>query len=171
MYNKAGLTSAIIFEESRRWFFSVIVLLISIYLVLNRGTYTWIDNVDLIIHEAGHFFFIMFGKFIYTLGGTLMQIIIPYIIYLVFKKSEYKTGMQVGLLWMGQNFINISVYAADAQAKKLPLLGGSGVYHDWEYMLSETGILQYDSEVGYFFVGLAVITFLISFLIPLIFHD
>ena len=50
--------------------------------------------------------------------------------------------MQVSLLWFGQNFINISVYAADAQAKRLPLLGGNKVYHDWDYLLREIGILQ-----------------------------
>jgi hypothetical protein len=171
MYNRSGLTAAIIFEESRKWIVSIFVLLVSAYLLLNRGTYMWIDNVDLVIHEAGHFFFIMFGRFIYTLGGTLMQIIIPLLIYSYFHKNGYRTGTQIALLWLGQNFINISVYAADARAKVLPLLGGKSVYHDWEYMLSEIGMLQYDIEAGYFFVGLAVITFLISVLMPLIIHD
>jgi hypothetical protein len=171
MYKGTGLTTAIILEVSRKWFVSVLIILAAIYLLLNRGTYMWIDNVDLVIHEAGHFFFIMFGRFIYTLGGTLMQLIIPLLIYFYFLKNGYRTGAQIALLWLGQNFINISVYAADARAKVLPLLGGKNVYHDWEYMLGEIGILQYDIEVGYFFVGLAVLTFLMSVLMPLIIHD
>jgi hypothetical protein len=61
--------------------------------------------------------------------------------------------MQFSLLWLGQNLINISVYAADAQARRLPLLGGNKVYHDWHYLLNEIGLLQYDAEVGYFFFG------------------
>jgi hypothetical protein len=169
---KAGVSTAtILWDELKRWLVSVIILVIAVYLVLNRGTYGWIDNADLIIHEAGHFFFYFFGRFIYTLGGTLMQIIIPLMIYWYFHRNEYKTGAQVGLLWLGQNLINISVYAADAQARMLPLLGGNKVYHDWHYMLGELGILQYDAEVGYFFLGLAIIVFIISFFMPLIIRD
>ncbi|MFI5237861.1 MAG: hypothetical protein ACHQLA_07985, partial [Ignavibacteriales bacterium] len=124
-----------------------------------------------VIHEAGHFFFMLFGKFIYTLGGTLMQIILPSIIAIYFFRNEYRTGVQVGLLWLAQNFINISVYSADAQARKLPLLGGNKVYHDWHYLLSEIGILEYDYSVGYAFLGIAIVIFLISILMPLLTQD
>jgi len=130
-----------------------------------------LDNIDLVIHEAGHFFFSLFGKFIYTLGGTLMQIILPSIIATYFFRNNYRTGVQFGLLWLGQNFINISVYAADAQARKLPLLGGNKVYHDWHYLLSEIGILEYDYLVGYTFFVIAIMIFLVSILMPLLTHD
>jgi hypothetical protein len=155
------------FDEFKRWISSVIMFPLMIWLVLNRGEYTWIDNADLVIHEAGHFFFIFFGKFIYTAGGTLMQIILPSIIGWYFLKNEYKTGVQFSLLWLGQNFINISVYAADARAQQLPLLGGNKVYHDWHYMLNELGILNFDSEVGYFFFGIAILIFVVTLLLPL----
>jgi hypothetical protein len=171
MNNRTSLTFSIFLEISRKWFVSVIILLLAIYLLLNRGTFTWIDNFDLIIHEAGHLFFIMFGRFIYTLGGTLMQIVFPLIIFYYFYKKEYRTGGQIGLLFLGQNLINISVYAADARARKLPLLGGKNVYHDWNYLLGESGLLEFDTEIGYFFIGLASIVFLISILMPLIIHD
>jgi hypothetical protein len=113
----------------------------------------------------------LFGKFIYTLGGTLMQIILPSIIAGYFFRNNYRTGVQFGLLWLGQNFINISVYAADAQARKLPLLGGNKVYHDWHYLLGEVGILEYDYIVGYTFLGIAGIVFIIAILMPLLTHD
>jgi hypothetical protein len=150
---------------------TVIMLPIMIWLIMNRGKYTWIDNPDLVIHEAGHFFFMFFGKFIYTLGGTLMQILLPSIIVWSFVRNRYCTGAQVGLLWLGQNLINISVYAADARAQALPLLGGNKVYHDWTYILGTTNLLHYDSEVGYIFFGLAIIIFLITALLPLIFQE
>ncbi|NWF89794.1 MAG: hypothetical protein HXY50_10085 [Ignavibacteriaceae bacterium] len=153
------------------WLPSLIMLPIMLWLVFNRGTYTWIDNADLVIHEAGHFFFKLFGKFIYTLGGTLMQIILPSIIVWHFWRNSYRAGAQIGMLWLGQNFINISVYSADAQAQALPLLGGNSVYHDWTYLLSETHLLQYDAEVGYFFFGIAIIIFIISILLPLIIQE
>lgn len=155
----------------KRWLPTVIMLPIIIWLIMNRGRYTWIDNADLVIHEAGHFFFMFFGKFIYTSGGTLMQMLLPSLITWYFWKNSYRTGTQVGLLWLGQNLINISVYAADAQAQALPLLGGNKVYHDWTYILGSANILQYDTEVGYFFFGLAIIIFFIAALLPLFFHE
>ena len=49
-----------------------------------QGKYTWIDNADLVIHEAGHIFFMFFGKFIHFAGGTLMQIITSFFNRMVF---------------------------------------------------------------------------------------
>lgn len=154
-----------------RWFPSIILLPIILWLIFNRGTYTWIDNVDLVIHEAGHVFFMIFGKFIHTLGGTLMQVILPSIIVWHFWRNNYQTGVQVGLIWLGQNLINISVYAADARAKELPLLGGSIVYHDWEYILGTLNLLQFDITIGYLIFAASIIIFLITLLLPLIFQE
>jgi hypothetical protein len=155
----------------KKWVPSIIILPIALIWSLNRGKFGLIDNVDLVIHEAGHFFFSFFGKFIYTLGGTLMQIILPSIIAGFFLRNNYRTGVQFSLLWLGQNFINISVYAADARARRLPLLGGDKVYHDWHYLLGELGILQHDQMVGLIFFGIAIMIFSISVLMPLITKD
>jgi len=155
-------------DEFKKWIPSILILPIMLYWILNRGQYGLIDNADLVIHEAGHLFFKFFGSYIYTLGGTLMQIILPSIIFYYFFRNYYRTGMQISLLWLGQNFINISVYAADAQARRLPLLGGNKVYHDWHYLLSEIGLLQCDAEVGYFIFGIAILIFIITLIMPLI---
>lgn len=158
-------------SEFKKWIPSIILLPICVYLIIKRGDYGLIDNADLALHEAGHFFFSLLGKFIYTAGGTLMQLIIPSIIIFYFFRNTYRLGIQVGLLWLGQNLINISVYAADAMEQKLPLLGGHRVYHDWHYMLGKIGLLDYSSEVGYFFVGMAILIFILMLILPLIFVD
>ena len=158
-------------DKIKRWIPSIIILPLAIIWIVNRGEYGLLDNIDLVIHEAGHFFFSFFGKFIYTLGGTLMQVILPSIIVFFFFRNNYRTGVQFGLLWLGQNFINISIYAADARARKIPLLGGNKVYHDWHYILGELGILEYDQIVGYTFVGIAIIIFAVAVLMPLLTQD
>jgi hypothetical protein len=158
-------------NDIKKWVPAIILLPVSIYLLLNRGNYSWIDNADLVIHEAGHFFFMFFGKFLYTAGGTLMQIILPSIIGWYFFRNNYRTGVQFSAFWLGQNFINISVYAADARARKLPLLGGNKVYHDWHYMLGKLNLLNFDTEIGYIFFGIAIIIFIITLLLPLIIQD
>ena len=158
-------------DAIKKWIPSVVILPVVIYWVLSRGEYGLIDNADLVIHEAGHFFFMFFGKFIYTAGGTLMQIILPSLIAWYFIRNSYKMGVQFALLWLGQNFINISIYAADARAQKLPLLGGNKVYHDWHYLLGELNLLNSDTEVGYVFFGAAVLILSVSILLPLIIKE
>jgi hypothetical protein len=158
-------------DEIKKWIPSVIIMPVALYWSLTRGEYGLIDNADLVIHEAGHFFFMFFGKFIYTAGGTLMQIILPSLIAWYFFRNRYRTGVQFSLLWLGQNFINISVYAADARVRKLPLLGGNKVYHDWHYLLRELNLLNSDTEVGYIFFGIAVFIFIVSILLPLVMKD
>ncbi len=155
-------------DEIKKWIPSAIIFLISVYLVINRGEYTWIDNADLVIHEAGHFFFILFGKFIYTAGGTLMQVLLPSLIAFYFFSKLYRPGVQFSLLWLGQNLINISVYAADARARRLHLLGGNKVYHDWHYMLGKLHLLEFDQTVGYIFVALAVLVFIVAVIMPVL---
>jgi len=158
-------------EELKRWIPSVILLPIMIYLILNEGKFTFIDYVNLLIHEGGHGIFSFFGKFIYTLGGTLTQILIPgmFVIYYLVVKKRVLT--QIFMTWLGQNIINISAYVADARAQKLPLLGGKKVYHDWTYLLNQIGLLEYDLVVAKIFYFFGIIVFVTSFLIPLIIKD
>ena len=148
------------------WRTSVLVLPVCLYFALTRGEYTALDNADLIIHEAGHFIFMPFGPFIRIAGGTLMQIILPSILVWHFMRHDYCFGTQVSLFWLGHNFINISVYAADARARLLPLLGGDKVGHDWFNMLRMLGLLDYDQGIGFFFYGLALLTFVGVLLLP-----
>ena len=100
-----------------------------------------------------------------------MQVILPSIIGFYFLRNYYRTGVQFSLLWLGQNFINISVYAADARAQALHLLGGNSVYHDWHYLLDEINMLEYDQEIGYVIYGIGLLIFLTAVLLQLIMED
>lgn len=145
---------------------SLCMLPVMIFWAVSRGEVGMIDNADLVIHEAGHAFFMFFGHFLYVLGGTLMQLILPSLIAWYFFRSSYRTGVQVALLWLGQNLINISVYAADASQMRLKLLGGSRVKHDWNYLLGQLDIIEYSSEVGYVIFAFAILVFLLSLSLP-----
>ncbi len=149
----------------RKWITSGVLFLFSLYFILGRGNYSLIDNADLIIHEAGHFFFGFMGSFIHAAGGTIMQILFPLFIAFYFFRTGYRTGFQIFIFWLGQNLINISVYAADAQVRKLRLLGNGK--HDWTYMLGKLGLLDQAEAVGYLFFGTAVVVILIALLLPL----
>jgi hypothetical protein len=107
---------------------------------------SFLDNVDLPIHEFGHLLFRLFGEFMSVAGGSLFQVIFPAMFagYFVWQRSYYSAA--VVLFWVGQSILNVWVYAADAVVMKLVLISGftgsEGSFHDWNYILSETGLLS-----------------------------
>ena len=108
----------------------------------------FIDNVDLIIHEAGHWIFIIFGQFMSVLGGSLTQIAIPFIfvLYFYFKKNIYSASILA--MWCGYNIVNVAYYLSDSVYMRLPLLGGESSIHDWNYILSSLNLLNRTSAIA-----------------------
>ncbi|MGK9475789.1 hypothetical protein ACSSV9_03120 [Melioribacter sp. OK-6-Me] len=147
---------------------SILFLPAIIFLIHNDGKVFLLNEINLLIHEGGHGVFALFGKFIYTLGGTLMQIIIPLLFIIYYYKEKKYTLARIFLLWLAQNLINISIYASDAAEKKLRLLGGSKVYHDWNYILSSINLLEYDNIIGLLFYLLALLIFVYILIMPLL---
>lgn len=154
-------------KNIKNWLGSIIILPVVVYLILSIGKFHFIDYLNLLIHEGGHGIFKIFGGFIYTLGGTLMQLIIPsmFIVYYFVNKKKFLA--QIFLVWLGENLINISIYIKDARTKQLPLLGGNKVYHDWNYLLSKINLLEYDQLIGNIVIIFAIISFLIALLVPI----
>ena len=103
----------------------------------------FIDAVNLIFHEAGHWIFSLFGIFMEVLGGSLNQVLIPLLIAVYFFKTKQLASASLVLMWTGQSLINVSVYAADALKMQLPLLGGDNSIHDWNWLLIYTGQLRH----------------------------
>jgi hypothetical protein len=153
-------------ESVFRWLGSLFILPLVVFYTINMGKFTFVDYVNLLIHEGGHGVFSFFGKFIQASGGTLMQIIIPsmFVVFYWIKKKTFPA--QLFLVWLGENLINISVYASDARVRKLPLLGGNKVYHDWNYLLQTTGLIEYDTLIGNIFYGFGIIVFVVALLMP-----
>jgi hypothetical protein len=140
----------------------IIATLASAYFLYYLATYTqwhFLDNVNLIIHEAGHVIFMFFGNFMHILGGSLFQVLFPAVFVCYFyRRGEYFSASLV-LFWVGQNLLNVSVYASDAIAMQLPLLGGDSVGHDWNNLLTMTNTLKYTKTIGttMYILGVVVI--------------
>ncbi len=145
-----------------------IATLASAYFIFYCFTYTdwhFLDTVNLIIHEAGHVIFMPFGQFLYILGGSLFQILLPVIfVFYFYRRQEYFSASLL-LFWVGQNIINVSVYASDAIAMQLPLLGGDSSGHDWNNLLQMTNTLRYTKEIGLaiFIIGIIIMIYAICF--------
>ena len=113
---------------------------------------SWMHNINLVFHEAGHVVFRPFGWFMTILGGTLGQLIMPAVVIGVFLFKQRNTfGAAVGLWWLGQSFMDCAPYIDDALEQKLVLLGGhTGAdapgNHDWNNILGEFDVLERHRE-------------------------
>jgi hypothetical protein len=105
-----------------------------------------VDTIDLFIHEAGHFFFGIFGRFIGILGGSLFQVLIPVSALIVFFRSNPRS-LLFTLYWTGQSLVNVSIYIADAPFKRLHLISKSAI-HDWNWLLNNADLIDHADEIA-----------------------
>jgi len=131
-----------------------------LWVVATPDTWRLLDNVHLVMHEAGHFILLFFGQFLSVAGGTIMQLLMPMVFIVYFYLSRQYFSAAILLFWLGSSLLNVYVYAADAQAMRLPLLGGDSTNHDWNYMLSSLGALEHTAAIANSIRGLGVITML-----------
>jgi len=149
----------------RAWLPSLIFAPVCLYLLAHRGEYLWVDSLNLLIHEAGHLLFSGLPAVWHAAGGSLLQVGLPAALVIHFRWYRMPWGERLSLAWLGQNFLCLSVYAADAQARVLTLQGGTT--HDWAYLLGHAGWLDFDGVVAGFFSVLALISFAGLLLLPL----
>jgi hypothetical protein len=106
---------------------------------------SFLDLVDLPIHETGHLIFRLLGEFMGIAGGSLFQVILPLVFLGYFVRREQYYSAAVVMFWVGQSILNVWVYAADAVVMQLVLTSGftgsEGSFHDWNYLLTRTGLI------------------------------
>src|SRR5215213_10600349 len=105
---------------------------------------SFLDLVDLPIHETGHLIFRILGEFMGIAGGSLFQVILPavFVGYFYWRMQYYSAT--IVMFWVGQSILNVWVYAADAIVMQLVLTSGftgsEGSFHDWNYLLTATSL-------------------------------
>jgi hypothetical protein len=104
---------------------------------------SFLHGVNLAFHEYGHVMFSPFGEFWMYLGGSLFQILLPWLpllYFMVWQRDNFAASLM--LWWSGQNFLDVAPYIADAPVRALPLLGQDPNAHDWWNMLLMTQSLD-----------------------------
>src|SRR3989304_10221754 len=83
------------------------------------------DWFDLGVHEAGHLVAAPFGEITMFIGGSFAQIAFPLVMawYFGIRRRDRAAG-GFCLAWAGASAWDVSVYAGDAVAQSLPLVGG-----------------------------------------------
>jgi hypothetical protein len=112
----------------------------------DRSGFLFLDYVNLIIHESGHFFFSWFGDTITILGGTLAELLVPLLCAAYFFVHRETSGFAFCGFWFFENFPYIGRYMADARTLALPLVGSGD--HDWEILFGQWGLLVQDQRIG-----------------------
>ena len=136
--------------NSPKLIFAVLLSFYFLWIAWDPMQGSFLDNVDLPIHETGHLLFRPFGEFMMVAGGSLFQVVFPLIFagYFIWRKQHYSAAIVT--LWVGQSVLNVWVYASDAVVMQLVLTSGftgsEGSFHDWNYLLTSTGLL--DSTKG-----------------------
>jgi hypothetical protein len=136
-----------------------LALLLGVYVVwLVFGyQYHFLDGVNLLIHEAGHFLFGAAPEAMAVAGGTILQLAFPVLFAWYFwRRSSIFEGAVVGV-WVAESLMYTARYLGDAQAQELPLIGGH--LHDWNYLLGRAGILEHASGLG---TGLHILASLVA---------
>lgn len=115
---------------------------------------SFLHNIVLPIHEAGHVLFMPFGEFLTILGGSLFQLALPFGIGIAFiLKNRDNFGAAVCLWWTGASLVDLSPYIYDSLHPQMLLLGGhtgEDGPHDWIYLLDVFGQLQHAQGWGAF---------------------
>ncbi len=122
-------------------------------------TAIWIADIfNLYIHEAGHFVFKPFGTWIYFLGGSLLQVMLPLALFIVTLRKNPAYAGYAGF-WAGESMMNVCVYIKDAPYGRLHLIA-KGLTHDWYRLLS--GNLGFSEPLGDAVFILALFSCLVS---------
>lgn len=127
----------------------------------------FISAFDLIIHEAGHTLtptFIL-GETATALGGSVFQILVPLTFAVYFYRKQDMFSFSILLMWVAENIANVSRYIADSLALQIPLLGGDGSIHDWNFILGKWNLLVHSEFIGEIFLTLSWIVFVYAFVL------
>lgn len=117
-----------------------------------------LDNANLAFHEFGHPFFRIFSERLMVYGGTIAQLIFPIGVSIYFYSRQDTFQMSIGILWGGQNLLNIARYMRDARAQELPLVGGGE--HDWTEIFIRWNVLQNDIKISDHLIKLTILALL-----------
>lgn len=125
--------------------------LFAAYIVIARtlsdeGWVFIVDHANLALHEAGHPIVGLFSHRLAVYGGTLFQLLFPVAVALHFRRRGEALGFAVGLIWLGENLLNVARYMADARSRILPLVGGGE--HDWTEIFTRWGVLAADTRIA-----------------------
>lgn len=134
--------------RGKNWWIRLPLILFFVYVLIrhlqNPQYKSIIGALNLGFHEMGHLIFMPFGEFIYILGGSLTQCVIPILGMLNFYRQKDFFAIALCFGWLSTNIFEVATYVGDAKDRALNLVG-FGVeppMHDWYYLLKKLNLLE-----------------------------
>ena len=126
-------------------------LIFLFYAAVHNRTFLIADYVFLPIHEGGHLLFGWFGHTIGVMGGTFLQLFVPFAIAVYFAFQRQIPGTAFASFFFFENLLNVATYMADARRQELPLVtvgNADSVEHDRTFIFGKLGLLNYDTSIA-----------------------
>ncbi len=135
-----------------------------------NAIYFLMDNLTLIIHEAGHTILGIFGwRLLTILGGTLFQILLPLLVFIFGWLNRKTITTQLALFWLGFSWLDTSAYCADASLRQLPLVGNlPKSAHDFFNILNSLNLLEHYRAIAWSLYAFGVLILITAILWPLL---
>ncbi|PIQ88458.1 MAG: hypothetical protein COV72_08235 [Candidatus Omnitrophica bacterium CG11_big_fil_rev_8_21_14_0_20_42_13] len=106
------------------------------------------------IHELGHIIFSPFGQFMGITGGEITQFSAPILGMVNFWRQRDFFSIALCFGWLSCSLFKTAAYVADARSISLPMAvpfySGGDIIHDWNYILTRMGLLDYDIALAVF---------------------
>ncbi len=142
--------------KDKLWWVRLPLLVYFVYVLvklLGNPDYSCIlAPLNLGIHELGHLLFGFSGEFCGVAAGTAVELSAPFLLMVNFYRQKDSFSITLCFGWLSVVLFDIARYVADGRAMELPLvrLFGSddSVIHDWNYLLSKIGLLQFDLAIA-----------------------
>ena len=113
------------------------------------GDFLFLDAGNAVIHEAGHPLFSYLGDFMTVLGGTLFQLLVPFLLAMAF--SLFMVVVFENLLYVAQYMSTARSLEGQYIAIGAGAMSGDEMdpnMHDWHNLFSRFGLLQRDIEIS-----------------------
>lgn len=118
---------------------------------IHHSLLRWFDLVFIPIHEGGHLLLRFFGEWLSAAGGTGLQLFAPLALAAYFAFRRELAGTTFCIFFFFSQFLPIGVYMADARSQSLEYVTVGDpelAEHDWFYLFSRVGVLEYDTSIG-----------------------
>jgi len=123
-----------------------------VYALRNTDGFLFVDNANLVVHEAGHALFGWFGPTLGLWGGTILQLLVPLLLAASFAYKRQTAAAAFCMFVFFENFLYVATYMADARTQQLQLVSTGGgdepIEHDWFLMFGQLGLLQKDTAIA-----------------------
>ncbi len=155
-------------ERSAGWLAFVLLLTVSLGMdAIFRsgfvpGLFNGLSYLNFVVHELGHLAFKLAPFWLHVGAGTFFQLALPFGAIVMFVRQRDDAASCFAACWLSASLMHSADYIGDARAMDGDMTLSAGFWsmtsgrqvrpdelgHDWNFMLGELGLLQWDTTLA-----------------------